>query len=72
MSFWKDKSLWIYEAGTAVVFLIIAVVVFVVKHDFLNSLVSFVKLIVLAQPILLGAHFLDTKYRRRSSSDLQE
>jgi hypothetical protein len=65
MSFWKDKSLWVYEIGLTVMFMIVAVLAFMHTHDFQNSLVFFAKIFILMQPIILGAHFVDRKYRRR-------
>jgi hypothetical protein len=65
MTIWKDKSLWIYEIGLAVMFMIMAALVLMRTHDLQNALVFFAKMVIFMQPIILGAHFVDRKYRRR-------
>lgn len=65
MSFWKDKSLWIYEIGLTGMLIIVSALAFMRTHDFQNSLIFLAKMFILMQPVILGAHFVDRKYRRR-------
>ena len=49
MTIWKDKSLWIYEIGLAVIFMIVAALVLMRTNDLQNALVFFAKMVIQAQ-----------------------
>ncbi|HEV2538294.1 MAG TPA: hypothetical protein VGU03_01175 [Frateuria sp.] len=60
----KDRSLWVYEAGLTVLFIVVAAIAFARTHNFQNSLGFFIKAFLFAQPVIIGAHILDKRRRR--------